>query len=130
MATIQNLARLRQRGQGYLVGLKRRRNEMVNHYQSGCTGSVAGVSDRDQCAGKRTGPSHDGDGGSWRGVILYAKGSFLRGRRRRHLRSRIYWPRTFSKPPRSQIRGLIWQYDFWISRPRVPTLIIAQLLTF
>jgi transposase len=32
MVTIQNLALLRQRGQGYLVGLKRRRNEQVNGY--------------------------------------------------------------------------------------------------
>jgi transposase len=32
MVTIQNLALLRQRGQGYLVGLKRRRNEQVNRY--------------------------------------------------------------------------------------------------
>jgi len=32
MVTIQNLATLRQRGQGYLVGLKRRRNEQVNRY--------------------------------------------------------------------------------------------------
>jgi transposase len=32
MVTIQNLALLRQRGQGYLVGLKRRRNEVVNRY--------------------------------------------------------------------------------------------------
>jgi hypothetical protein len=32
MVTIQNLAVLRQRGQGYLVGLKRRRNEQVNGY--------------------------------------------------------------------------------------------------
>jgi transposase len=32
MVTIQNLAMLRQRGQGYLVGLKRRRNEQVNRY--------------------------------------------------------------------------------------------------
>jgi transposase len=32
MVTIQNLAILRQRGQGYLVGLKRRRNEQVNRY--------------------------------------------------------------------------------------------------
>jgi transposase len=32
MVTIQNLAMLRQRGQGYLVGLKRRRNEQVNGY--------------------------------------------------------------------------------------------------
>jgi len=32
MVTIQNLALLRQRGQGYLVGLKRRRNEQVDRY--------------------------------------------------------------------------------------------------
>jgi transposase len=32
MVTVQNLALLRQRGQGYLVGLKRRRNEQVNRY--------------------------------------------------------------------------------------------------
>src|SRR3982074_541644 len=32
MVTIQTLAMLRQRGQGYLVGLKRRRNEQVNRY--------------------------------------------------------------------------------------------------
>src|SRR5271166_5550894 len=32
MVTIQNLALLRQLGQGYLVGLKRRRNEQVNGY--------------------------------------------------------------------------------------------------
>ncbi|MBV8072239.1 MAG: IS1634 family transposase [Acidobacteriaceae bacterium] len=32
MVTIQNLALLRQRGQGYLVGLKRRRNEQVRGY--------------------------------------------------------------------------------------------------
>ena len=32
MVTIQNLALLRQREQGYLVGLKRRRNEQVNRY--------------------------------------------------------------------------------------------------
>jgi hypothetical protein len=32
MVTIQNLALLRQRGQGYLVGLKRRRNHQVNRY--------------------------------------------------------------------------------------------------
>jgi transposase len=32
MVTIQNVAMLRQRGQGYLVGLKRRRNEQVNRY--------------------------------------------------------------------------------------------------
>jgi transposase len=32
MVTIQNLALLRQRGQGYLVGLKRRRNQQVNRY--------------------------------------------------------------------------------------------------
>jgi transposase len=32
MVTIQNLALLRQRGQGYLVGLKRRHNEQVNRY--------------------------------------------------------------------------------------------------
>lgn len=32
MVTIQNLAWLRQRGQGYLVGLKRRRNQQVNRY--------------------------------------------------------------------------------------------------
>jgi len=32
MVTIQNLAMLRQRGHGYLVGLKRRRNEQVNGY--------------------------------------------------------------------------------------------------
>ena len=32
MVTIQNLAMLRQREQGYLVGLKRRRNEQVNRY--------------------------------------------------------------------------------------------------
>ena len=32
MATIQNLPLLRQREQGYLVGLKRRRNEQVNGY--------------------------------------------------------------------------------------------------
>ena len=32
MVTIQNLALLRQRGQGYIVGLKRRRNEQVNRY--------------------------------------------------------------------------------------------------
>jgi len=32
MVTIQNLALLRQRGQGYLIGLKRRRNEQVNRY--------------------------------------------------------------------------------------------------
>jgi transposase len=32
MVTIQNLAMLRQRGQGYLVGLKRRRNQQVSRY--------------------------------------------------------------------------------------------------
>ena len=32
MVTIENLALLRQRGQGYLVGLRRRRNEQVNGY--------------------------------------------------------------------------------------------------
>jgi len=32
MVTIENLALLRQRGQGYLVGLKRRRNAQVNRY--------------------------------------------------------------------------------------------------
>jgi transposase len=32
MVTIQNLALLRQRGQGYLVGLKRRRNHQVQRY--------------------------------------------------------------------------------------------------
>ena len=32
MVTIQNLAMMRQRGQGYLVGLKRRRNEQVIRY--------------------------------------------------------------------------------------------------
>jgi len=32
MVTIQNLALLRQQGQGYLVGLKRRRNQQVNRY--------------------------------------------------------------------------------------------------
>ena len=32
MVTIQNLALLRQRGQGYLVGLKRRRNQQVDRY--------------------------------------------------------------------------------------------------
>src|SRR5258707_3285708 len=32
MVTIQNLALLRQRGQGYLVGLKRPRNEEVGPY--------------------------------------------------------------------------------------------------
>src|ERR1700736_3175328 len=32
MVTIQNLALLRQRGQGYIVGLKRRRNEQVNRF--------------------------------------------------------------------------------------------------
>ena len=32
MVTIENLALLRQRGQGYLVGLKRRRNAPVNRY--------------------------------------------------------------------------------------------------
>jgi hypothetical protein len=32
LVTIQNLALLRQRGQGYLVGLKRQRNQQVNGY--------------------------------------------------------------------------------------------------
>jgi transposase len=32
MVTLQNLALLRQRGQGYLVGLKRRRNQQVQRY--------------------------------------------------------------------------------------------------
>src|SRR5258708_18602223 len=69
MVTIQNLALLRQRGQGYLVGLKRRRNEQVDRYiQAGCTGSLAGVSGRDHRAGKRKGAPHDGDGGSRRGA--------------------------------------------------------------
>jgi hypothetical protein len=37
MVTIQNLALLRERGQGYLVGLKRRRNEQVNGYIQAAT---------------------------------------------------------------------------------------------
>ena len=37
MVTIQNLALLRQRGQGYLVGLKRRRNEQVDRYIQAAT---------------------------------------------------------------------------------------------
>ena len=37
MVTIQNLALLRERGQGYLVGLKRRRNEQVNSYIQAAT---------------------------------------------------------------------------------------------
>lgn len=37
MVTIQNLALLRERGQGYLLGLKRRRNEQVNGYIQAAT---------------------------------------------------------------------------------------------
>src|SRR5262249_15336909 len=46
VVTIQNVAMLRQRGQGYLVGLKRRRNEQVNRYIQ-----AAAQSRGEQCSG-------------------------------------------------------------------------------
>src|SRR5262249_49730900 len=59
MVTIQNLATLRQRGQGYLVGLKRRRNEQVNRYiEAAAQGQwqqcPVGISAREKEPGPRT----------------------------------------------------------------------------
>ena len=59
MVTIQNLALLRQREQGYLVGLKRRRNEQVNGYiqaaaQGQCQECPVGITAREKQLVPRT----------------------------------------------------------------------------
>ena len=68
MMTSENLDRIRSRGQGYLLGLKRRRNEQVRRYIEQAQGPLARLSGRDYGPRKGRPAAHAGAGSGRRGA--------------------------------------------------------------